>query len=309
MVRDAARRRARRARSARRGRASTSTGSAQATPTLENTFVAILRDLGGERHAPPFPGRREPRHAGGAVAIGARDLRKTFGAFDAVKGIDLEVRLRRDLRPARRQRRRQDDHDQDALRSARADARARSQLAGERGRAALARRCGSRSATCRRSSRSTTTCTIDENLDFFAGVYRVPRRASATRRSAGCSSSPASRAGQAAHRQPAGRLEAARGLRRGDHARAERAVPRRADLRRRSARAPRVLDDDQPARRPRAPRSWSRRTTSKRPSSATGSASWSPASSSPRARRAASRPRRAAAARAPVDDRSAPSPC
>ena len=44
------------------------------------------------------------------------------------------------------------------------------------------------------------------------------------------------------HRQPAGRLEAARGVRRGHHARAERALSRRADFRRRSAGAPRFLD-------------------------------------------------------------------
>ena len=37
-------------------------------------------------------------------------------------------------------------------------------------------RCGSRSATCRRNSRSTTICRFAENLEFFAGVYGVPER-------------------------------------------------------------------------------------------------------------------------------------
>src|SRR5437667_369094 len=63
-----------------------------ASPTLENTFVAILRGLEGETRVPPFPDRREHEPAGDPVAIGARGLRKTFGNFVAVKGIDLEVR-------------------------------------------------------------------------------------------------------------------------------------------------------------------------------------------------------------------------
>jgi ABC-2 type transport system ATP-binding protein len=63
-----------------------------ASPTLENTFVAILRGLEGQAHVPPFPGRRDPTPSGIATAIGARGLRKAFGEFVAVKGIDLEVR-------------------------------------------------------------------------------------------------------------------------------------------------------------------------------------------------------------------------
>ena len=63
-----------------------------ARPTLENTFVAILRDLEGDAPVPPFPTRRAHTPAGDAIAIGARGLRKRFGDFEAVKGIDLEVR-------------------------------------------------------------------------------------------------------------------------------------------------------------------------------------------------------------------------
>ena len=93
---------------------------------------------------------------------------------------------------------------------------------------------------------------IDENLDVFRRRLRGARRTSATRRCAGCSRFPASKDKEnQLVGQPAGRLEAACRVRRGDHARAERALSGRADLRRRSARAPRVLADDQPARRRR----------------------------------------------------------
>ncbi len=63
-----------------------------ASPTLENTFVAILRGLAGDTRVPPFPDRRDHARADEPIAIGARGLRKTFGEFVAVKGIDLEVR-------------------------------------------------------------------------------------------------------------------------------------------------------------------------------------------------------------------------
>ena len=63
-----------------------------AAPTLENTFVAILRGLEGDAPVPPFPDRQRHAPTGEPIAIGARGLRKTFGEFEAVKGIDLEVR-------------------------------------------------------------------------------------------------------------------------------------------------------------------------------------------------------------------------
>src|SRR3989442_1135497 len=63
-----------------------------AAPTLENTFVAILRGLEGDTRVPPFPDRRDHEPAGDPVAIGARGVRRTFGSFVAGKGIDLEVR-------------------------------------------------------------------------------------------------------------------------------------------------------------------------------------------------------------------------
>jgi ABC-2 type transport system ATP-binding protein len=61
-------------------------------PTLENTFVATLRGMGQETHAPKFPGRHPHSDLGDRVAIGARDLSKRFGSFQAVKNINLEVR-------------------------------------------------------------------------------------------------------------------------------------------------------------------------------------------------------------------------
>jgi ABC-2 type transport system ATP-binding protein len=64
----------------------------EAAPTLENTFVAMLRSLEGEPRVPPFPDPRADAGDRHAVAIGARGLRKTFGEFQAVKGIDLEIR-------------------------------------------------------------------------------------------------------------------------------------------------------------------------------------------------------------------------
>ena len=67
-------------------------GVRQATPTLENTFVAILRGLQGDAPVPGFPGQRREAAPDGAVAIGARGLRKSFGAFEAVKDVSLEVR-------------------------------------------------------------------------------------------------------------------------------------------------------------------------------------------------------------------------
>src|SRR5207244_11256886 len=63
-----------------------------ASPTLETTSVAILRGLEGDTRVPPFPDRRDHARADEPIAIGARALRKTFGEFVAVKGIDLEVR-------------------------------------------------------------------------------------------------------------------------------------------------------------------------------------------------------------------------
>jgi ABC-2 type transport system ATP-binding protein len=62
-------------------------------PTLENAFVAVLRSIGGEIVVPAFPfdSTRDPVERG-AVAIGAYGMRKSFGSFEAVRDVTVEVR-------------------------------------------------------------------------------------------------------------------------------------------------------------------------------------------------------------------------
>jgi ABC-2 type transport system ATP-binding protein len=77
-------------------------------PTLENVFVTRLRQQGSEPAFIEFPryrgaemqkrwGEREKRRGrddavSSPIAIGAKNLQKNFGEFQAVKGIDLEVK-------------------------------------------------------------------------------------------------------------------------------------------------------------------------------------------------------------------------
>src|SRR5207248_2535630 len=64
-----------------------------ASPTLENSFVAMLRHLEDESRATPFPVKRKfQERPAEAIAIGAHELTKTFGDFEAVKRINLEVK-------------------------------------------------------------------------------------------------------------------------------------------------------------------------------------------------------------------------
>jgi len=60
-------------------------------PTLENVFVSTLRSLGHEMHEAPFPGHHDHRDLRGQVAIGGKSLTMEFGAFTAVKNLDIEV--------------------------------------------------------------------------------------------------------------------------------------------------------------------------------------------------------------------------
>lgn len=60
-------------------------------PTLENTFVATLRNLGEEVHDEPFPGRISHKALQGQTAIGASNLTKQFGSFTAVNNVSLQV--------------------------------------------------------------------------------------------------------------------------------------------------------------------------------------------------------------------------
>lgn len=62
-----------------------------AEPTLENVFVATLRSLGQEAKTPSYPGVHPHRDLRGKPAIDARLLTKRFGAFTAVDGIGIQV--------------------------------------------------------------------------------------------------------------------------------------------------------------------------------------------------------------------------
>jgi ABC-2 type transport system ATP-binding protein len=140
-------------------------------PTLENAFVSILQSLEGEQHVPPFPGARREPAAPDAIAIGARGLGKSFGAFHAVKDVNLEVR----------------PGEVYGLLGANGAGKTTTikmlcgllepsvgevELAGERG---LLRSEAVRQQVGYMSQKFSLydDLTIDENLDFFAGVYQV----------------------------------------------------------------------------------------------------------------------------------------
>ena len=60
-------------------------------PTLENAFVGQLRKMRGTHVIPPFP-QPSPALTRKEVVIGAKDLNKRFGSFQAVKDFQLEIR-------------------------------------------------------------------------------------------------------------------------------------------------------------------------------------------------------------------------
>lgn len=60
-------------------------------PTLENAFVGQLRKMRGSHPIPHFP-KPSPPLKRKDVVIGAKDLNKRFGSFQAVKNFQLEVR-------------------------------------------------------------------------------------------------------------------------------------------------------------------------------------------------------------------------
>jgi ABC-2 type transport system ATP-binding protein len=60
-------------------------------PTLENAFVGQLRKMRGAHVVPPFP-KPSPPLKRKEIVIGAKDLNKKFGTFQAVKNFQLEVR-------------------------------------------------------------------------------------------------------------------------------------------------------------------------------------------------------------------------
>jgi ABC-2 type transport system ATP-binding protein len=60
-------------------------------PTLENAVVGQLRKMRGAQIIPPFP-RPSPPRKEKDIVIGAKDLNKIFGKFQAVKNFQLEIR-------------------------------------------------------------------------------------------------------------------------------------------------------------------------------------------------------------------------
>src|SRR4030095_11328705 len=60
-------------------------------PTLENAVVGQLRKMRGAQVIPHFPKPSPPRKQKDIV-IGAKDLNKRFGSFQAVKNFQLEIR-------------------------------------------------------------------------------------------------------------------------------------------------------------------------------------------------------------------------
>lgn len=60
--------------------------------TLENVFVARLRQQGSDPPFIPLPTATPTQLRPSTVAIGAQNLHKVFGTFHAVKGVNLEIR-------------------------------------------------------------------------------------------------------------------------------------------------------------------------------------------------------------------------
>lgn len=143
-------------------------------PTLENSFVAKLRELGSELKVKAFPQRRQFRQRpAGAIAIGARDLSKRFGSFNAVKNINIEVKYGEiyGLLGANGAGKTTTIKILCGLIGA---SSGKMELAGETGSlrsSFLRQRIGYMS----QKFSLYDDLTIEENLNFFAGVYQVPR--------------------------------------------------------------------------------------------------------------------------------------
>ncbi|HXX37849.1 MAG TPA: ATP-binding cassette domain-containing protein [bacterium] len=141
------------------------------TPTLENTFVTVLRRLGQEPHVAPFPARHEHTTLTGQTAIGATNLTKRFGAFTAVNNVRIEVRYGEvyGLLGANGAGKTTTIKMLCGLLEPTAG---RVQLAGERGvrSESVRQRVGYMS----QKFSLYNDLTVEENLNFFAGVYGVP---------------------------------------------------------------------------------------------------------------------------------------
>lgn len=143
-------------------------------PTLENTFVATLRNLRQQKHEDPFPARHDHRNNRGEIAIGADQLIRRFGDFTAVNGVSLDVRYGEvyGLLGANGAGKTTTIK---MLCGLLAPTSGSMQLAGESS--------GFRSVAVRRQIGYMSQkfslyddLTIQENLEFFAGVYGVPEK-------------------------------------------------------------------------------------------------------------------------------------
>ncbi|SRR5579883_839127 len=143
------------------------------TPTLENTFVARLRELKGENSAGSYPRIFQIEKSTG-TAIGAQNLNKVFGNFHAVKDINLDIKYGEVF----------------GLLGANGAGKTTTikmlcgLLAASSGKVSLVGETSQlRSAAVRQKlgymSQKFTLyddLTIGENLEFYCGVYGVPRR-------------------------------------------------------------------------------------------------------------------------------------
>ena len=149
------------------------TGIDVAPPTLENTFVALLRHIEDEIRTSAFPVSREFRERpAGTIAIGAHNLSKRFGDFEAVKQINLEVKYGEiyGLLGANGAGKTTTIKMLCGLIEA---SDGETELAGETGslRSEFVRQ---RVGYMSQKFSLYDDLTIEENLEFFAGVYKVP---------------------------------------------------------------------------------------------------------------------------------------
>jgi len=148
-------------------------GVRRAAPTLENAFVATLRRLGGDVRTPEFPRRRQFRERPkDAIAIGARHLHKHFGKFHAVKDINIEIKYGEiyGLLGANGAGKTTTIKMLCGLIAA---STGEMELAGEHG-SLRSRFVRQRIGYMSQKFSLYDDLTIEENLDFFAGVYQVP---------------------------------------------------------------------------------------------------------------------------------------
>jgi ABC-2 type transport system ATP-binding protein len=141
-------------------------------PTLENTFVEALRAAGHDSPAPDFPGNHPHTELRGEIAIGATGLTKRFGSFTAVKNVNIQVRYGEvyGLLGANGAGKTTVIKMLCGLLEATAG---QMELAGTQG-GARSREVLQRIGYMSQKFSLYDDLTIDENLDFFAGVYGVP---------------------------------------------------------------------------------------------------------------------------------------